>query len=79
MGAFSARERIKTETDMDRLHPLGDDLAPWVDLSDDYGTRLAHAAAAEIPKLGGRAVMARHIREIARMVRCRDQAGAQIH
>ncbi|VTY39418.1 Uncharacterised protein [Xylophilus ampelinus] len=51
---------------MEHSHPLGDDFARWVELTDDYEARLAHASPEEMPDRNGLASLARHLRELAR-------------
>lgn len=51
---------------MNRSHPLGDDFARWVELTDDYEARIAHASSAkDLPDREGLAGMVRRVRELS--------------
>jgi hypothetical protein len=57
---------------MEHCHPLGDDFARWVELTDDYEARLAQASPEEMPDRDGLAGLARHLRELYRAAGTRN-------
>lgn len=51
---------------MEHTHPLGDDFARGVELTDDFEARLSHASPEEIPDRDRLAGMAKLLRELSR-------------
>jgi hypothetical protein len=51
---------------MERTHPLGDDFARWVELTDDYEARIAHASADEMPDRDDLADLAKRLAGLSR-------------
>lgn len=51
---------------MEHSHPLGDDFARWVALTDDYEAQLAHAFPEDMPDRDELAGIARDLRELSR-------------
>ncbi|XXQ53781.1 hypothetical protein ACA040_002460 [Xenophilus aerolatus] len=63
---------------MDQLHPLGEDFARWVELTDDYEARIAHASPEEMPDREELDGLAARLREAARLMHSRVR-GAALH
>ena len=64
---------------MEQLHPLGDDFARWVELTDDYEARIAHASPEQMldrEELDG---LAARLREAARLMQSRVRSAALPH
>jgi hypothetical protein len=64
---------------MERIHPLGEDFARWVELTDDYEAEIAHASADEMANRGDLAGLARRIREAERAVHSGERAAVLPH
>lgn len=64
---------------MERSHPLGEDFARWIELTDAYKDRLAHASAKEMPDRRDLAGIARRLRELSRLAQRWSRSAAPSH
>jgi hypothetical protein len=61
---------------MEDSYALGEDFARWVELTDDYGLRIAHLWDEETPNLGKLAEMARRLQQLSQAADVRDWSAA---
>lgn len=64
---------------MERTHPLGDEFARWVELTDDYEARIAHASADGMPDREDLADLAKRLGELSRAAFVRTRRAEQHH
>ncbi|MDI3380677.1 hypothetical protein ACFPPF_08400 [Xenophilus aerolatus] len=52
---------------MEDSHPMGEDFARWVELTDDYGSRIAHAWEEDNSDRSDLAELAKRARQLSEM------------